>query len=72
MIRVTVTDEAAEALQEGSYVKWGFARAEGNRLSAALTRDQFEEFLKENNLIVYKNNIKAYQDGEEVGEFNVD
>ncbi|WCK55947.1 hypothetical protein PP175_08530 [Aneurinibacillus sp. Ricciae_BoGa-3] len=34
-----------------------------------ISEEEFDGFLKENNLIVYRQSLKAYEDGEVVGHF---
>jgi hypothetical protein len=36
---------------------------------ATVSQDEFEDFLKANNLIMYHNILKTYEDGEVHGEF---
>lgn len=37
---------------------------------ANVSEREFDSFLKTNNLITYRNTIKAYEDGEVYGEYN--
>lgn len=71
VIRVSIDSSKTEDLQEGTFVKWGFEREAGNQLVAAMQDEHFKEFLRVNNLILYKNHIKEYQDGDFIGDFGV-
>ncbi|WP_018132580.1 hypothetical protein [Effusibacillus pohliae] len=71
MIQVSLGREHVAEWPEKAFAKWGFARKEGNHLVAAMSEETFEQFLKENNLIVYKHHIKQYEDGKILGDFTV-
>ncbi|WP_380026711.1 hypothetical protein [Effusibacillus consociatus] len=72
MIRVSIAAGKMDESVEEAYVKWwGFEKKEGNHLTAAMRDEDFKDFLKTNNLIVYKNHIKEYQDGDILGDFSV-
>ncbi|MGZ4032751.1 MAG: hypothetical protein ACXVP2_11395 [Tumebacillaceae bacterium] len=45
--------------------------ANNEMLQQKMSDEEFEEFLKTNNLIVYHNHLKNYQDGIVCGEFTV-
>lgn len=45
--------------------------ANNGELQQKMTQEEFDEFLKSNNLIVYRHHLKKYQDGEICGEFTV-
>lgn len=42
-----------------------------NHYVADISDREFDGFLKDNNLITYRNTLKGYQDGEVFGEFEV-
>lgn len=44
--------------------------ATNERLQQKMSQEEFDEFLKTNNLIVYHNHLKSYQDGIICGEFS--
>lgn len=50
--------------------KSSFAQ-EHNQMIATITRNEFDEFCKTNNLISYHNHIKSYEDGRVLGEFTM-
>jgi hypothetical protein len=71
VIQVSIEGEKFGDLKEDAYVRWGFESKDGNRLVAAMKDEDFAEFLRVNNLIVYKNHIKEYQDGDVLGDFTL-
>ncbi|BCJ85243.1 hypothetical protein [Effusibacillus dendaii] len=71
MIQVEMNQEQFARLPEQDTQKWGFQAKEGNRLTAAMSVEQFSAFLRDNNLIVYKQHIKDYEHGTIYGEFNL-
>lgn len=40
-----------------------------DRLIGQMSPDQFADFLKDNNLITYRDSLKSYESGEKIGEF---
>lgn len=46
-----------------------FHKIEGNRIAAEVSSNEFDQFLKTNNLISYHHELKKYEDGEVCGEF---
>lgn len=40
-------------------------------LSTIVSQNEFDQFLKENNLILYKDMLKQYEDGEIIGYFHL-
>ncbi|MFV9511603.1 hypothetical protein [Tepidibacillus sp. LV47] len=42
---------------------------ENNNYVATMSNEEFDQFLKSNNLIVYKNHLKFYESREVVGTF---
>ncbi|MBP1930488.1 hypothetical protein [Ammoniphilus resinae] len=45
---------------------------EAQGLTASLSEEEFDGFMKSNNLIVYHNTIKGYETGEIYGEFTAE
>ncbi len=43
--------------------------SEPYQLNSIISEDEFNQFLKENNIILYKNVLKQYEDGEIIGYF---
>jgi hypothetical protein len=43
--------------------------AQQEHLVGEVTEEEFDGFLKDNNLILYRNTLKSYENGEVVGEF---
>ncbi|WP_134700109.1 hypothetical protein [Ammoniphilus sp. YIM 78166] len=41
-------------------------------MQATVTNEEFDGFLKANNLITYHNTLKGYEDGTVYGEFNTE
>lgn len=45
---------------------------EGDAMVAKISNQEFDRFLKANNLISYRNTLKAYEDGSVYGEFSLE
>lgn len=72
MIQVKLSEDRVRELKENVFEKWGFQKKADNQVSVAMQEDEFQSFLRTNDLILYKNHIKSYQNGEVYGEFSVD
>jgi hypothetical protein len=46
-----------------------FKKDADHQLSATITHEEFEDFCKTNNMIIYHNTLKSYEDGQVYGEF---
>lgn len=44
---------------------------QGDAMIATISQEEFDGFLKANNLITYHNTLKGYEDGTVYGEFEV-
>ncbi|OEF99393.1 hypothetical protein BHF71_02065 [Vulcanibacillus modesticaldus] len=44
----------------------------GNQYTASLSEEEYNNFIKDNNLIPYKNLLKQYENGEIIGSFELD
>ncbi len=42
---------------------------QNEKFSTQLTFDEYDHFMKDNNLITYKNQLKQYEDGKIIGTF---
>ena len=45
---------------------------QGDAMIAVVSKEEFDQFLKANNLISYHNTLKAYEDGAVYGEFSLE
>ncbi|MBO8171474.1 MAG: hypothetical protein H0Z33_06210 [Bacillaceae bacterium] len=72
MFEIRLQPDQADGLPyfNRSQNKIEFSR-EQHLLVANMPEEQFEKFLRDNNLIVYHNMLKGYEDGEIYGEFSV-
>ena len=45
---------------------------QGDAMTAVISKEEFNAFLKANNLISYHNTLKGYEDGSVYGEFSIE
>ncbi len=70
MIEVLISSGKFAERPDDLYGEWGFQQ-NGNQLTVAMQEREFEDFLRANNLVVYKDELKSYQDGKVVGKFRL-
>jgi hypothetical protein len=72
MIELKLNQEAMNAMYfddiKGGKSAFGTSR---ENMIAQVTEQEFDSFLKTNNLITYRNTLKGYEDGEVYGEYNL-
>lgn len=69
MIKVTLYEEKFGALDEDKSLDQFRMSLSPNKMQTKMTEEEFDAFLKTNNLITYRNHLKRYQDGVVCGEF---
>jgi hypothetical protein len=72
LIRVSIPLEKFDSFPDDTSVKWGFSMQGGHKLESFMSDEEFSNFLKENNLIVYKHHIKDYEHGTTFGDFTIE
>lgn len=72
MIRIQLNENAMNTMDFGRIPggKSSFS-PHGDAMTKVITREEFDEFIKANNLILYHQTLKAYEDGAVYGEFSV-
>lgn len=69
MITVEINKDFMNALYFDALHNKNRLTKNGEKYSAEITMDEYDQFMKDNNLIPYKNLLKQYEDGEIVGSF---
>lgn len=72
MIQLQLNHEALYSMYFDD-IKGGKAtfRNQGDAMVGTISQEEFDGFLKANNLITYHNTLKGYEDGTVYGEFEV-
>jgi hypothetical protein len=68
MYKVSIYRNQLENMQQDKSLEHLYP-ATNDRVQQKMSRGEFDEFLKTNNLVVYHNHLKNYQDGIICGEF---
>ncbi|HEU4962390.1 MAG TPA: hypothetical protein VFV52_00810 [Bacilli bacterium] len=70
MIKVTLYEDSLGTLDEDKSLD-PFRQSLATKYQAKMNEEEFDEFLKANNLITYRHHLKRYHDGVVCGEFTL-